>query len=85
MRPFYHSAPEHPLSELFISSIRWQIFSLYCPFCFACSLHERSGKWNGKFNNFCAFVTKNRSKLYPALLIVLVVWLAVLPVQNYFL
>jgi Predicted membrane-bound metal-dependent hydrolases len=40
------------------------------------------GKWNGKFNNFCAFVTENRSKLYPALLIVLVVWLTVLPVAK---
>ncbi len=42
-------------------------------------------KWNGKFNNFCAFVTQNRSRFYPALLIVLVVWLAVLPVAKLFL
>lgn len=40
------------------------------------------GKWNGKFNNFCAFVTENRSKFYTALLIVLVVWLTVLPVAK---
>ena len=43
------------------------------------------GKWNGKFDNFCAFVTENRSKFYSTLLIVLVIWLAVLPVAKIFL
>jgi len=44
---------------------------------------KNRGKWNGKFENFCAFVTNNRSKLYTTLAVVLVVWLvAVLPVAK---
>src|SRR5665811_140151 len=35
------------------------------------------GKWNGKFNKFCTFVTNNRSRLYTVLLVVLLVWLTV--------
>lgn len=43
------------------------------------------GKWNGKFNNFCTFVTQNRNRFYSTLLIVLVIWLTVLPVAKLFL
>jgi inner membrane protein len=43
------------------------------------------GKWNGKFNNFCTFVTNNRRSLYRTLAVVLVVWLTVLPVAKFFL
>jgi inner membrane protein len=40
------------------------------------------GKWNGKFNKLCTFVTKNRSKFYTFLVIILLVWLTVLPVAK---
>jgi inner membrane protein len=43
------------------------------------------GKWNGKFNNLCTFVTNNRSRFYTSLVIVLLVWLTVLPVAKIFL
>ena len=43
------------------------------------------GKWNGKFNKFCAFVTNNRSRLYTTLLVVLLVWLTVMPIAKVFL
>jgi len=43
------------------------------------------GKWNGKFNKFCTFVTNNRSRLYTTLLVVLLVWLTVMPIAKVFL
>ncbi len=43
---------------------------------------KNRGKWNGKFNKFCTFVTKNRSKLYIFLVVVPLVWLTVLPVAK---
>lgn len=43
------------------------------------------GKWNGKFNKFCTFVTNNRKRFYTALLIVLIVWLIVTPITKFFL
>ena len=43
------------------------------------------GRWNGKFNNFCTFVTNNRHSLYRTLVVVLLVWLTVLPVAKLFL
>jgi inner membrane protein len=47
---------------------------------------KNRGKWNGKFENFCAFVTNNRSKFYTTLAVVLVIWLvAVLPAAKLFL
>ena len=46
---------------------------------------KRNGRWNGKFNNFCTFVTENRSKFYTTLLVVLLVWITVLPVAKIFL
>ncbi|MCC4771369.1 metal-dependent hydrolase [Methanosarcina sp. DH2] len=46
---------------------------------------KSKGKWNGKFNNFCTFVTNNRRSLYRTLAVVLVVWLTVLPVAKFFL
>jgi len=46
---------------------------------------KKKGRWNGKFNNFCTFVTENRSKFYTTLLVVLLVWVTVLPVAKIFL
>jgi len=40
------------------------------------------GKWNGIFCNLCTFVTKNRSKIYTSLAVVLLVWLTVLPIAK---
>ncbi|MGI5991972.1 MAG: metal-dependent hydrolase [Methanosarcina sp.] len=46
---------------------------------------KNRGKWQGKFNKFCAFVANNRSRFYTTLAVVLVVWLTVLPVAKLFL
>jgi inner membrane protein len=46
---------------------------------------KSKGKWNGKFNNLCTFVIKNRSKIYTSLAVVLLVWLTVLPIAKIFL
>jgi inner membrane protein len=43
------------------------------------------GKWNEKFNNFCTYVTNNRSRLYTALLAVLILWLTIMPIAKTFL
>ena len=46
---------------------------------------KSKGKWNGKFNNFCTFITNNRNRFYTTLLIVLIVWLTVTPIAKFFL
>ena len=46
---------------------------------------KSKGKWNGKFNNFCTFVTNNRSRFYTALLVTLIVWLTFMPIAKIFL
>jgi inner membrane protein len=86
MRPFYpFSTGTSTLGAIYFFDPLANILPLLPVFVLLAAYMKGRGKWNGKFNNFCAFVTKNRSKLYPALLIVLVVWLAVLPVAKLFL
>lgn len=46
---------------------------------------KSKGKWNGKFNKLCTFVTNNRNRFYTALLIVLIVWLTITPIAKFFL
>lgn len=46
---------------------------------------KKRGRWKGKFNRFCSFVTRNRSQFYTTLLVVLLVWITVLPVAKFFL
>lgn len=46
---------------------------------------KSKGKWNGKFDSFCTFVTNNRGWFYTFLLIVLIVWLAVTPIAKFLL
>lgn len=46
---------------------------------------KNRGRWNGKFNRFCTFVTNNRRSLYRTLAVVLLVWITVLPVAKFFL
>jgi inner membrane protein len=47
-------------------------------------VHEMKnrGKWNEKFNGFCAYVRRNDDKLYAALIFVLTLWLAIAPVAK---
>jgi len=86
MRPFYPFSTEtSTLGAIYFFDPLANILPLLPVFVLLVAYMKSRGKWNGKFNNFCAFVTKNQSKLYPALLIVLVVWIAVLPVAKLFL
>lgn len=86
MRPFYPFSTEtSTLGAIYFFDPLANIIPLLPVFVLLVAYMKSRGKWNGKFNNFCAFVTKNRSKLYPALLIVLVVWITVLPVAKLFL
>lgn len=86
MRPFYPFSTEtSTLGAIYFFDPLANILPLLSVFVLLVAYMKSRGKWNGKFDNFCTFVTKNRSKLYPALLIVLVIWLAVLPVAKLFL
>jgi inner membrane protein len=87
MRPLYpFSTGTSTLGAVYFFDPLANILPLLPIFVLLAAYMKGRGKWNGKFNNFCAFVTKKRSKLYPVLLIVLVVWLlAVLPVAKLFL
>jgi Predicted membrane-bound metal-dependent hydrolases len=86
MRPLYPFSTEtSTLGSIYFFDPLANLLPLLPVFVLLVAYMKGRGKWNGKFNNFCAFVTKNRSKLYPTLLIVLVIWLAVLPVAKLFL
>lgn len=87
MRPLYpFSTGTSTLGAVYFFDPLANLLPLLPVFVLLAAYVKGHGKWNGKFNNFCAFVTKNRSKLYPALLIVLVIWLlAVLPAAKLFL
>ncbi len=86
MRPFYPFSTEtSTLGAVYFFDPLANLIPLLPVFILLVGYQKNRGKWNGKFNNICAFVTNNRSKLYPTLLIVLVVWLAVLPVAKLFL
>jgi len=85
MRPFYPFSTEtSTLGAIYFFDPLANILPLLPVFVLVIAYMKSRGKWKGKFNDFCAFVTKKRSKLYPALLIVLLVWLAVLPVVKLF-
>lgn len=59
-----------PLLPLFIVLVEYQ---------------KNRSRWNSKFNNLCTFVTNNHRSLYSTLVVVLVVWVAFLPVAKFFL
>ncbi|HEY3361060.1 MAG TPA: metal-dependent hydrolase [Methanosarcina sp.] len=86
MRPLYPLSTEtSTLGAIYFFDPLTNLLPLLPIFVLLVTYMKNHRKWNGKFNNFCAFVTKNRSKLYPALLIVIVVWLTILPVAKLFL
>lgn len=86
MRPLYpFSTGTSTLGAIYFFDPLANLLPLLPVFVLLVAYIKKRGKWNGKFENFCAFVTNNRTRLYPALLIVLVVWLAVLPVAKLFL
>ncbi|MFY9340337.1 MAG: metal-dependent hydrolase [Methanosarcina flavescens] len=87
MRPFYPFSTEtSTLGAFHFFDPLANLIPLLPIFILLVSYLKSRGKWSGKFENFCAFFTKNRSKFYTTLAVALVIWLvAVLPAAKLFL
>lgn len=86
MRPFYpFSTDSSIMGAVYFFDPLANLIPLLPVFILLVAYMKSKGKWNGKFNNFCNFVTQNRSKFYTTLIVVLLIWLAVLPVAKIFL
>ena len=86
MRPFYpFSTEDSIMGAVYFFDPLANLLPLLPLFIVFIGYLKSRGKWNGKFNNFCTFVTENRRSLYKTLAVVLVVWLTVLPVAKIFL
>lgn len=86
MRPFYPFSTESSImGAVYFFDPLANFLPLLPVFIVFVEFQKNRGRWNGKFNNFCTFVTKNRSSLYRTLAVVLLVWLTVLPVAKFFL
>lgn len=86
MRPFYPFSTESSImGAVYFFDPLANLLPLLPLFIVFVGFQKSRGRWNGKFNNFCTFVTHNRSRLYRTLAVVLLVWLAVLPVAKFFL
>lgn len=86
MRPFYPFSTESSImGAVYFFDPLANLLPLLPLFIVIIGYQKNHGRWNGKFNNFCTFVTNNHRSLYRTLLIVLVVWLAFLPVAKFFL
>jgi inner membrane protein len=86
MRPFYpFSTDSSIMGAVYFFDPLANLIPLLPVFILLVAYMKSKGKWNGKFNNFCNFVTQNRSKFYTTLIVVLLIWLAVLPVAKVFL
>jgi inner membrane protein len=86
MRPFYPFSTETSImGAIYFFDPLANILPLIPVFILLVGYMKKRGKWKGNFDKFCAYVTENRKKFYPALLIVLVVWVALLPVAKMFL
>jgi inner membrane protein len=83
MRPFYPFSTETSImGAVYFFDPLANLLPLIPIFILLLGYMKKRGKWSENFNKFCAFVTENQKKFYPALLIVLVIWLAVLPVAK---
>ena len=86
MRPLYpFSTDASIMGAVYFFDPLANIIPLLPLFILLVGYMKNRGKWNGKFDKFCTFVTNNRSRLYTALVVVLLVWLTVLPIAKIFL
>ena len=86
MRPLYPFSTESSImGTVYFFDPLANILPLIPVFIVFIAYMKKRGRWNGKFNNFCTFVTNNRHSLYKTLAVVLLVWLTVLPVAKFFL
>ena len=86
MRPLYPFSTDASImgSISFLDPLA-NILPLLPVFIVLVAYMKSKGKWNGKFNKFCTFVTNNRNRFYTALLIVLIIWLTFTPIAKFFL
>jgi inner membrane protein len=81
MRPFYpFSTDASIMGAVYFFDPLANLLPLLPIFVLLVAYMKDRGKWQGKFNNFCAFVANNRSRFYITHAVVLVIWLTVLPV-----
>ena len=86
MRPLYpFSTDASIMGAVYVFDPLANILPLLPLFILLVGYMKSRRKWNGKFDKFCTFVTNNRSRLYTALVVVLLVWLTVLPIAKIFL
>jgi inner membrane protein len=86
MRPFYPFSTESSImGAVYFFDPLANLIPLIPVFILLVSYMKKRGRWQGKFNKFCSFVTENRSRFYTTLLVVLLVWITVLPVAKFFL
>jgi inner membrane protein len=85
MRPLYPFSTDASImgSISFLDPLA-NILPLLPVFIVLVAYMKSRGKWNGKFNKFCTFVTNNRNRFFTALLIVLIIWLTVTPIAKLF-
>jgi inner membrane protein len=70
MRPFYpFSTDASIMGAVYFFDPLANLLPLLPVFIVLVAYMKSRGKWNGKFDNFCSFVTENRSKFYSTLLI----------------
>ncbi|MGB9929783.1 MAG: metal-dependent hydrolase [Methanosarcina sp.] len=86
MRPFYPFSTEtSTMGAVYFFDPLANILPLIPIFIVLIGYLKSKGKLKGKFENLCAFASKNNKKLSRALIVILVFWLALLPVAKIFL
>ena len=86
MRPLYpFSTEDSTMGAIYFFDPLANILPLIPIFILLIRYLKSRGKLQGKFNNPCAFTEKNHQRLYSSILIVLIIWLAILPVAKLFL
>ena len=86
MRPLYPFSTEtSTMGAIYFFDPLANILPLIPIFILLIRYLKSRGKLQGKFKNFCAFAEKNHQRLYSSILIVLIIWLAILPVSKLFL
>jgi inner membrane protein len=86
MRPFFPFSTESSImGAVYFFDPLVNLLPLLPLFIVLVGFQKSRGRWNGKFNKFCTFVTNNRRSLYRTLAVLIVVWLTVLPVAKFFL
>jgi len=86
MRPFYpFSTDSSIIGAVYFYDPLLNLLPLLPLFIVIAGNLKRRGRLNGRFDNFCVYIGKNADKLYASLILVLLFWLAFMPVSKAFL